>query len=38
MKKLKIIFLLLLPLFVFSFDLESKENDSPVNTITFKVI
>ena len=36
MKKLKIIFLLLFPLFVFSCYLESKENDSPVNTITFK--
>ena len=34
MKKLKIIFLFLLPLFVFSCGLKSQENNSPVNPIT----
>lgn len=36
MKKLKIIFLFLLPLFVFSCGLKSQENNSPVNPITLK--
>lgn len=34
MKKFKIIFLFLLPLFVFSCGLKSQENNSPVNPIT----
>lgn len=38
MQKLKIKFLLLLPLFVFSYDLKSQQNNSPVKTIPFKQI